>query len=380
VPALATGLAVVLGPGAAVAQTFPQDAQWVPLTCDGQVATDPVGDYAPAALDVVGDAADPAAYVFMDSRWLYLRLRMNAAVLQGAATTTYAPDAWACLIGTANTPGSYLVWDGVDGLVTPNEVDLLQNPTPRPGIPTQQPASTVVATYAVATSARQATATSQLGGHPNSFIDWAVALSDLANAGITPSTPVTFICGTSKTERVLDSDIVGAQQACAGVLDAVECTGGGCATCTTPTACGPSCDPCGGATPLCDPAFGCSAGCTSDAQCVGATPVCDTALGVCVGCTSNTNCSPGTTCSAATGLCVGCTSDASCLGGAYCDLATGTCRPGGAGAGGQPTIEGGSWSCSTAGGEAPTASLAGVGLGIVALWARARRGARRTRG
>src|SRR6516164_7847476 len=95
---IGTGLAVMLGPGVARAQTFPQDNQWVPLTCDGQVATDPVGNVQPPALDVVGDAADPAAYVFMDTAWLYLRLRMSATVLQGA--TTYAPYAWACLVRT----------------------------------------------------------------------------------------------------------------------------------------------------------------------------------------------------------------------------------------------------------------------------------------
>ena len=71
----------------------------------------------------VGDGADPAAYVFMDTAWLYLRLRMNATVLQNA--TTYEPYAWACLVRTAGTPGSYLVWDGVDGLASPTDVELL---------------------------------------------------------------------------------------------------------------------------------------------------------------------------------------------------------------------------------------------------------------
>src|SRR5580698_10107311 len=89
---LGTGLAVMLGTSrVARAQTFPQDSQWVPLTCDGQVATDPVGNVQPPAIDVVGDADDPAAYVFMDAAWLYLRLRTSATVLQSA--TTYAPYA-----------------------------------------------------------------------------------------------------------------------------------------------------------------------------------------------------------------------------------------------------------------------------------------------
>jgi MYXO-CTERM domain-containing protein len=334
---IGTGLAVMLGPGVARAQTFPQDNQWVPLTCDGQVATDPVGNVQPPALDVVGDAADPAAYVFMDTAWLYLRLRMSATVLQGA--TTYAPYAWACLVRTAGTPGSYLVWDGVDGLANPNDVALLQNANPHPGNATQQPANTTVATYAVATSARQAAATSQLGGNPNFFVDWAVALSDLAKVGITPSTPVTFICGTSKTEHVLDEDVVAQQQACGGVLDTVECVGGGCATCTTATACGPGCVACGGATPVCDPTFGCTVACASDAQCGGATPVCDTVVGGCVA------------------------------------------NGGGTGnATGPDVIEGGSCACEVVGSEAPTGNLAALALGAVAaLSARTRRRPSRSR-
>jgi hypothetical protein len=389
---LGTGLAVMLGPRVAGAQTFPQDNQWLPLTCDGRVATDPVGDVQPPAIDVVGDAADPAAYVFMDAAWLYLRLRMSATVLQSA--TTYAPYGWACLVRTAGTRGSYLVWDGVDGLANPNDVALLQNAHPHPGNPTQQPASTVVATYAAATSAREAAATSQLGGNPNFFVDWAVALADLAKVGITPSTPVTFICGTTKTEHVMDEDVVAQQLSCGGVLDTVECVGGGCAACTTSTACGPGCVACGGATPVCDPAFGCTAGCTTDAECGGATPVCDTGPGRCVGCASDTNCLSGTTCSTPLGLCIGCASDAQCHPGAFCDNSSGTCTPcaqgaasctgagnGGTGnAAGPDVIEGGSCACDIVGGSPSTGSLAALALGsVAALSARARRRRRRKR-
>lgn len=388
--AFGTCLTAAVWPRAAHAQTltFPLDAQWVPLTCDGQVATDPVGNVQPAAIDVVGDATDPAAYFFMDTAWLYLRLRMNGAVLQNA--TTYEPYAWACLVSTAVTPGSYLVWDGVDGLANPNDVALLQNANPHPGNPTQQPATTDLATYTITTNARQAASPSQLGGNPNFFIDWAVALSDLAKVGVTPSTPMTFICGTSKTVGVLDEDIVGQQQACNGVLDAVECVSAGCATCTTANACGPSCAPCGGATPACNPAFGCTVACTSDAECSGGTPFCDTAAGLCVGCTSEANC-PSGTCDTAAGLCVGCTSDADCPGGTSCDTASQTCTPcapgaacPGAGNGGGANdavgpdkIEGGSWACDVVGGPPPTGALAGLALGIVATLSGARRGARR---
>jgi hypothetical protein len=280
--ALGACLAVAVAAETARAQSFPQDAQWVPMTCNGDVVTDAVGEVQPPEIDAVGDATNPAAYAFMDGTSLFLRLRMNGTVQTDAGA--YRPEAWACLLQTQDTPGSYLVWDGLDGLANPTAlVDLLQNTRPRPGDPTQQPADAVVATYGVATSAREVAAPSRLGGDPDFFVDWAVSLSDLEKVGITPSTPVTFICGSSRTERVLDGDVIGDEQGCGGGrLDPFECVGGSCATCATTSACGPSCAACGGATPRCNPAFGCTAACAGDAQCAGATPVCDTARGFCV--------------------------------------------------------------------------------------------------
>jgi MYXO-CTERM domain-containing protein len=328
----------------------------------------------------------------MDSGSLFFRLRMSATAHQNA--NTYDPDAWVCLVRTSGTPGSYLVWDGVNGLANPNDVELLQNTHPVPGNPTLEPADTVVATYPVATNAREVGATSQVGGNPNVFVDWAVSLSDLAKVGITPSTPITFICGTSKTARVLDGDIIGDEQGCpGGIIDPVVCAGGGCSTCTTASACGPSCTPCGGATPECNPVFGCTASCTSDAQCGGATPVCDTTRGECVACTSSASCPSGTTCDTASGLCVGCASNANCAGGTYCDTASGACVPcapgiasctgpggsSGASSGGghvlaDGSIEGGSCACDAVGDGRSPGGLAALVLGMAAaLRARSRR-------
>jgi Cys-rich repeat protein len=385
-----TGVALVLASRTAAAQTFPQDAQWVPLTCNGVALTDVVGEVQPPAIDAVGDASNPAAYVFMDATWLFLRLRMNATAMQNA--NTFDPYAWLCLIRTPGTPGSYLVWDGIDGIAKTSGVELLQNTQPKPGNFTRQPANGAVATYPIAMNARQVAATSTLGGDPDFYVDWAVALSDLAKVGITASTPLTFICGTSKTERILDGDIIGDEQGCpGGVLDPVTCSGGACSACTTDTACGPSCAPCGGATPKCNPAVGCAASCTSDAQCSGATPVCDTMRGVCVACTSNGNCTSGTTCNTASGFCVGCTSNANCSAGTYCDTGTGTCTPcpqgaasctgpgsgSSGGSGGNVlangSIEGGSGACDVVGVGGSSGGLVSIALGIAAALMRKRR-------
>jgi hypothetical protein len=357
--ALAAGLAVVLASPMARALNFPQDPQWIPITCNGQPLTGEAGEIQPPAIDAVGDAANPGAYVFTDGTSLFLRLRMEATVQQNA--TTYEPYAWACLLRTSANPNSYLAWDGVNGLANPQDVELLENSMVQPGDPTLDPADTVVATYPIAANAREAPAPSNIGGNPNVFIDWAVSLSDLATIGITQQTPMRFICGTSRTPRILDGDLF--DESCAGgISDAVLCTGASCLTCTTAAECGPACAACSGATPLCNPAVGCTASCTGDAQCAGTTPICDTARGLCVGCASDANCAAGTYCDVASGACAPCPQGAS--------TCTGPSGSGNVLADG--SIEGGAGACDVGGGGRGPGVLAGLVLGLAAVL-RARR-------
>jgi hypothetical protein len=334
------------------ALTFPLDTQWVPLTCNGQVLTDAVGEVQPAAIDAVGDASNPAAYVFMDAGSLFLRLRMNASVTQSGDAGAYLPDAWACLIWAPGNGSSYLAWDGVNGIISPADVELLQNTQPQPGNPTRDPAETVLATYAIAVNAREAPASSTFGGDPDVFVDWAVSLSDLAKVAITPTTPLRFLCGTSHTQRILDADVIGDEMSCAGGLsDGALCSAGSCSACTTTVACGPTCTTCKASTE-CNPAVGCAGSCTSSAQCSGATPVCDTARGWCVECTSNASCPTGGYCDALSGACASCPPGASsCTGPPGNVLANGS-------------IEGGSCACDFPGASAGHGALAGLVLGV----------------
>jgi hypothetical protein len=278
---------------------------------------------------------------------------MNATVTQAGNASAYLPYAWACLLWTGGSK-SYLLWDGVDGIASPSDVELLQNTQPQPGNPTHDPAETSVATYAVAANARESPAASTFGGDPDVFIDWAVALSDLGTAAITPATPLRFLCGTSLTQRILDADVIGDEMSCAGGLsDGARCSGGSCSACTTTAACGPTCAVCGGAAPACNPAAGCTESCRSGAQCSGATPVCDTGRGVCVGCTSNADCATGSTCDVVSGVCGGCPPGASsCTGPGGNVLANGS-------------IEGGSCACDVVGGSSPPGALAALALGLV---------------
>jgi hypothetical protein len=357
-----SGLAVVLVAPAVHALNFPLDTQWVPLTCNGQVLTDAAGEVQPAAIDAVGDASNPAAYFFMDAASLFLRLRMNATVKQNGNANAYLPYAWACLIWTAGNDGSYVVWDGVNGIVSPGDVELLENTQPQPGNPTRDPAEMVLATYAIAVNAREAPASSDFGGNPDVFIDWAVSLSDLAKVAITPATPLRFLCGTSLTQRILDADVIGDEMSCAGgISDGARCSGGSCSACTTTAACGPTCATCGGAATECNPAVGCTGPCTGSAQCSAATPICDTTRGLCVGCTSNANCPTGSYCDVISGACASCPQGASsCTGSPDNVLADGS-------------IQGGSCACDVLGASARPGALASLALVLVLAICRSRR-------
>jgi uncharacterized protein (TIGR03382 family) len=348
--ATALALAVILLTPAARALNFPGDAQWVALTKSGKPLSDPPGDIQPPAIDIVGDASNPPAYVFVDAGNLFLRLRVNGSVKQSA--NAWQPYAWACLIKTGTADAApYAVWDGIDGIATPQNVELLQNSSQQAADPTRDPADATLATYPLNTNARDVAAGSNFGGDADFFVDWAVSMSDLAKAGITTQTPMRFICGTSKSEKILDGDLIGDEAGAGGPADTVQCTASSCSACTTTTACGPSCAACSGSLPVCNPSIGCVASCTSNAQCSGATPVCDTANNACVGCLSGADCAAGTYCDTASHTCAQCPQGATtCTGGGTTPVSD--------------SIQGGSFACNAAPAHNGPGLLAWVGLAI----------------
>ena len=60
------GIWALLLPRPALAQVWPSESGWAPLLQGGQPLGDPVGD-AMGERDLVGDAANPAAYVGSDA-------------------------------------------------------------------------------------------------------------------------------------------------------------------------------------------------------------------------------------------------------------------------------------------------------------------------
>jgi len=201
--------AALLVPTIAHARNFPMDAQWTPLTQMGVAVTDPDND-AQNEANVVGytEKVDTfaAAYVHSDDAFLYFRLRVDETVMQ---LGSYKATSWVCLIDTDANLQSYEFAAGVHGsAILPDVVELRQNTNPTNGGNPKDKAETVLATYPVSTHAREAPAPSMASMDADFFIDWAVAKTDLANAGVTDQTPLRIICGTSNDASSLTDDLI----------------------------------------------------------------------------------------------------------------------------------------------------------------------------
>ncbi len=72
---LSLGLPVTAG-----ATTWPDEADWEPLLSGGAPLVDPCGDISGNAWwDIVGDADNPAAFVYDDGTNLWFRMRIASA-------------------------------------------------------------------------------------------------------------------------------------------------------------------------------------------------------------------------------------------------------------------------------------------------------------
>ncbi len=73
------------------------------------------------------------------------------------------------------------------------------------------PSERLLSTYAGDTSARGVPAVgalaSSFGGDPDFFVDWAVPLTDLMAQGVTPTTALVFVMGTSSDAQAIDLDV-----------------------------------------------------------------------------------------------------------------------------------------------------------------------------
>jgi uncharacterized protein (TIGR03382 family) len=212
--------------GNAASQTFPAEADWLPLTRGGVPIEDVVGD-SNGARDIVGDGTFPAVYVYRDATHFYFRQRLGSDPVQSPGN--YRPFGWGVLMETDGDPTTYEVLALVDGIANPDVVALRENTDQGTIGDPSDPAELEIAVYDRATHSRATDATSLIDGDPDFFLAWAVALSDLAILGLQDTTAIRLVFGTSNNANAVSADLAGDGTDLSDLLsDPVLCTDTGC--------------------------------------------------------------------------------------------------------------------------------------------------------
>jgi len=187
---------------------WPADTEWVPLTKDGDLVTDSFTDSLDSidATEIVGeDALDrAAAYWYVDSTTLYLRMRVND-------TPWIVPDtqlnsrAWGFQLDTDRDPSHYELVLGLTG--TTGSVEVWENdPYSDPGA--SDPAENLLDLGSLAGGdARIVGAGTTMDGDADYFVDVQVALATLTSSSLLDplrlSDPFSIIVATSTATSTL---------------------------------------------------------------------------------------------------------------------------------------------------------------------------------
>jgi hypothetical protein len=196
---LLTGLAVS---GLAHAQNF-NGASWVPLQRGGVGVGDAVGP-GTNELDIVGTAALPAAFLWSDSTYLFLRLRVNDKPTNAGGV--FSANSWGCFVDTDGVLTTSEFLAVVSGMSSAVEWRYNAAQTVGANVP-NEPAEVLVSSSLIAVNARTLDALSApaFSGTADWFIDLAVPWAAIRAGGGGPpaapavldGTPLRFACGTA---------------------------------------------------------------------------------------------------------------------------------------------------------------------------------------
>ena len=201
-------LVTLLGATSASAQTFPADADWRVIECRGVPSFDPVRDESGAVgeRDVVGDSDAPALYGFADATHVFWRMRVDAMPTDDAGA--FRPFSWAVAIDTDGMRQTYELLAQVDGVAGADEVSLLENTTTaRPDDPSD-PAEATLQTWPAMMAARGVMAgDSTFSDDADFFVDMAIDKSVLTMEGVTDTSAIVLVFGTSSSGGRIDADL-----------------------------------------------------------------------------------------------------------------------------------------------------------------------------
>ncbi|MCA9540907.1 MAG: hypothetical protein KC620_18530, partial [Myxococcales bacterium] len=218
---------VGLAPAALAQPMWPADNEWLALERDSQPVTDPTPD-ANGERNIVGDAANPAAYIDRDADYFYFRLRLDDDAIRRG---TYRPFGWGVMFDTNLNTDDYEFLHLVDGIANPDIVAWQQNTQQNTIGDPQDRAEVELMLYDVAVYARTVPAPSNFSGNADFFIDWALPVVDAAAAGVPLDRPIRLIFGTSSNAQSLNADLMSSTDGVTladAVTDPVLCDENGC--------------------------------------------------------------------------------------------------------------------------------------------------------
>ncbi len=202
---------------------WPNESNWIELQRNGSSITDPGADGA-TSRDIVGDATNPASYIFNDGSHLYFRIRVDTDPRQGGGL---APFGWGILIDTDMNSADYEYMIMLDGIVNPEAFYLAKNTTKTYVSDPSDKAETLIwnqlASSDPVSGNYRLNQVDTLGvgagyasdvvgdGNPDWFIDFRIPYSVLANElGLSDNSLVRFFVGSSNSAQTLSADLVGA--------------------------------------------------------------------------------------------------------------------------------------------------------------------------
>ncbi len=198
-------LVLLVFPSFAAAQTWPADGSWSALTRGGVPVEDVEGDVV-GSRDIVGDATNPAAYIWSDATHMFFRLRLDDDPLD-SQRTDLRPFSWGVEFETDGNTDNFEALVMVNGIANPSIVTLQQNTVQgNIGDPSDS-AEVVIQTYPYATHVRVAPAPSMFSADADFFLDFAVAWVDLAMVGVTPGGSFGIILGSGNSANSFAADI-----------------------------------------------------------------------------------------------------------------------------------------------------------------------------
>jgi uncharacterized protein (TIGR03382 family) len=202
--------------------TWPADADWKPLELDGVAMTDPCGDESGSSWwDIVGDASSPAAYWYDDGTNLWFRMRVNDQPYSG---TSWRSFGWGVMIeadwDTADEKYDYILYvDGKAETVTLGENVIGATPftddAPEVDLDTWSAPMAESGSASAGNAGWAAAATDVCAdGSAEYYLDWYVPVADLtALTGITDTSALGFVVGTSASTKRFSKDLAGCDDA-----------------------------------------------------------------------------------------------------------------------------------------------------------------------